>query len=31
MALSFAPAAVQDIEEIGDYIHAEIRPPLTVL
>ncbi|MBZ9739428.1 MULTISPECIES: type II toxin-antitoxin system RelE/ParE family toxin [unclassified Mesorhizobium] len=23
MALSFAPAAVQDIEEIGDYIHAE--------
>ncbi|MBZ9725228.1 type II toxin-antitoxin system RelE/ParE family toxin [Mesorhizobium sp. ESP6-5] len=26
MALSFAPAAVQDIEEIGDYIHAE-NPP----
>ncbi|WP_027142057.1 type II toxin-antitoxin system RelE/ParE family toxin [Mesorhizobium sp. WSM3626] len=23
MTLSFAPAAVQDIEEIGDYIHAE--------
>lgn len=23
MALSFAPAAVQDIEEIGDYIRAE--------
>ena len=23
MALSFAPAAVQDIEEIGDYIQAE--------
>ncbi|WP_246680396.1 type II toxin-antitoxin system RelE/ParE family toxin [Mesorhizobium sp. B2-4-13] len=26
MALSFAPAAVQDIEEIGDYIHAENSP-----
>ncbi|TIW88396.1 MAG: type II toxin-antitoxin system RelE/ParE family toxin [Mesorhizobium sp.] len=23
MALIFAPAAAQDIEEIGDYIHAE--------
>lgn len=26
MTLSFAPAAVQDIEEISDYIHAE-NPP----
>lgn len=26
MAVTFAPAAVQDIEEIGDYIHAE-NPP----
>ncbi|TIP12993.1 type II toxin-antitoxin system RelE/ParE family toxin [Mesorhizobium sp.] len=23
MAVTFAPAAAQDIEEIGDYIHAE--------
>jgi hypothetical protein len=29
MALSFAPAAVQDIEEVDDYIQAENSPAAT--
>jgi hypothetical protein len=28
MAVIFAPAAVQDIEEIGDYIQLKIQLPL---